>query len=216
MELGMPLLDIDFDAMERSEAARDHDEKWAKQGVFANLICVTTLGKWPIKGANSIPAGIILACDAEQYDFAGINAVVFVENGEVLKTWSITSPLLPAPFNDAVAIYRGHGDNINKVKALIDSLTIPVGLYFDYDPSGLAMAARAKTKENHHIIIPDASTELLIQHTKKSAYEAQAHTALFWESTDAKLMRHMKLMRQSHIAVTQERIAVTGIPLKTL
>ena len=215
-ELGMPLVNIDFDIIDRTAAASLHDEKWAKEGVFANLICVSTLGKWPIKGVSNIPAGVILASEAEAFDFTGIDAVVLVENGEILRTWPMTSALMPSPFNHAVAIYRGHGENINKVKSLIDTLSIPVGLYFDYDPAGIDMAAREKTKDNHHIIIPDAPTDLLVKETKKSAIEKQFPISLFWEYEDPKLMEHMRRMRQSHIAVMQEKIAVMGISLKVL
>jgi hypothetical protein len=216
LELGQPLLSINLEAKTRTDSALNPDEKWAKEGVFANLICFTSLNTLPVAGMGNIPEGIILSCEPEQLDFSGVAAVVLVENGEVLKEWKQTAKLLPPPYNNAVAIYRGHGENIVKVKALINQLTLPVGLYFDYDPAGFAMAVREKTKSNHVILIPDAPTDVLRKLSKPETFEIQLPMANSWRSTDEVLIAQMDKLKKHELAVMQEKIAAASIPICTL
>jgi len=210
---GQPLLYLPFDEDSRDKSSTGIDEKWAKEGVFANLINFTTLGQWPIKGKYQLPDGFIASSLSESLDFSGISAVVLVENGEVLTKWAKTAKLMPEPFRSAVAIYRGHGHNIKKTKALIKSLDIPVGLYFDFDPAGLDMA-KQYLDTNCVLLIPHAPSEHLHNISKAPEFAKQ------FEALQRGLNAHNTLfplfvrMKEFEIAVMQERMAEEGTQLK--
>jgi len=214
MEIGQPLIELNFKAKSRHDSSDNPDEKWSTEGVFSNLINITTLGNWPFKESPVIPAGVILSGTKGDFDFSNIKAVVVVENGEILTQWEKTAKLMPPPFNSAVAIYRGHGQNIKKVKELIKSLNIPIGLYFDFDPKGLEIAMEYNQKEECHLIIPEATPEQLKLITKQSAFEKQFEALQRLIKAKKQYYSLAITMKKFEIAVMQEKIAKNRICLR--
>jgi len=206
IELGQPLLSLKLDEVSREKAAVNPDEKWSKEGVFANLVTLTTVGKWPIKGEHSIPSGTIISGGRADFDFSKIEAVVLLENGEELTAWKQTALLMPPLFQGAVAIYRGHGDNQVKVKQLIMALDMPVGFYCDYDPSGLSIAMEYIDHPHHHLIIPDASPEKLHSASKSSAFIAQFPKLNRVLAAGNYISELAKPLAEYEIALMQEKI----------
>jgi hypothetical protein len=214
-ELGKPLLSLGLNEADRGgSSVKNPCDKWATEGVFANLINFTTLGEWPIKGNNQLPNGFIASCLGDELDFSNVEAVVLVENGEVLTKWAKTVKIMPTAFKNAVAIYRGHGHNINLTRDLIKSLNIPVGLYFDFDASGLEMATLYMNNPNHQLIIPNESSENLHKMSKRKEFDKQYEALYRGLRAKNSLLPLFEQIKNFELAVMQERMAEEGTQLR--
>lgn len=218
--LGYPLREIDFSIDTREKMSEQLvEEKYAGGTVFGGLINMATFeSALPLKGGVDVftPGGVVTSAPYDLVDIAGIKKVVIVENGEAILLWDKMRSILPAEFRDAVFIYRGNGENQRLIKHLISQLTVDteVAMFMDFDAAGLALAEQMLDGRAGYYLYPDGDGASLESHSKKSAYGAQlAILTKLLENRDAGVKNVANVIRESRIAIMQERMLAYRLPL---
>ena len=142
----------------RNEVAKYRiDEKSNHTSVFGQHILVVGMGcdiplcvtdntnltqamdKTPTMPAT--PIGVLPTILPEYLDARRMHKLIIVENGQPMTHWWQWRKNLPTDWQNAVLLYRGHGDNISKLLTWLTTLSAQceVLLCFDMDLSGLKM-----------------------------------------------------------------------------
>ena len=158
-------------ASNRLEVAKYRaDEKWSQATVFAQQIlivgmdCPIPLLKPSSNEATPNPAqrtvdqydqyehydmpatpiGVLPSMQTEFLDINRFKKLIIIENGQLMTHWWQWRDNLPANWQSALLIYRGHGDNLAWVLSILPMLPVEceVLLSFDVDLSGLRMTSR--------------------------------------------------------------------------
>lgn len=152
-------LDPMFDSRDGDRMAmakRDTSEKLAKSSVFGQLLVMATAGNTRVsvngEQLKTAPGSVISVMpDALDHDKLQNQSLVVVENGAVMPHW--TNILLPANWQNAVLIYRGHGDNAKAVAGLVEEHPPEkLAFFYDLDPAGLVMGTRVGG--NSSVLVP--------------------------------------------------------------
>lgn len=218
--LGYPLREIDFSIDTREKMSKQLvEEKYAGGTVFGGLINMATFeSALPLKGGVDVftPEGVVTSTPYDLVDIAGIKKVVIVENGEAILLWERMRSILPVEFRDAVFIYRGNGENQRLVKQLVKQLPVEtdVAMFMDFDAAGLALAEHMLDGRAGYYLYPDSDGASLEIHSKKSAYGAQlAILTKLIDSRDPVIKKVADVIRESRIAIMQERMLAFRLPL---
>lgn len=126
-------------------AAHSPNEKLATDGPFEGLITVTSSSGEisTSRGVVSIPPCYQLTLPAEELVVDERQPAIVVENGEVIRHWTLFAKLLPSSIGHLpVAVYRGHDHTARSVKKLVDKHRKGGHLigFFDYDLAGMRIA----------------------------------------------------------------------------
>lgn len=226
--LGRPLREFEEVVDRVSAAKQSNNEKLAKGGVFEQLINIVPLGDLPLIGGQIIPegTGAIISVSETDLDCAAVNKVVVVENGEMLVQWRLLKGHLPRYWSrGCLVIYKGHGSNQNELVTFLSRLRpdAQVGLYFDYDPAGLAMAYSLadRLECNVDLLAPlDTRTSTLLDiasgenFAKQFSVGASLLKRLRISGADGDRIDVLDRVMTNRLAVTQESLMAHKVPLK--
>lgn len=212
-----PFLD-DLETGRLSQSEVTADEKLARGTVFGQSLILATTGEATlplVSGALRLPAFAFMGVPAETIDIAGLAEchMVIIENGSLM-----TEPQrlnLPAPWNNAVLIYRGHGDDAKALKSIVAAQPADrLALFYDFDPAGMDMAL---TVGRGALIIPETWGELTERsplNKRDSFYEQnkQLIRAISLAKTPD-LNSILAHMQREKLAVTQEALVSNHVKL---
>ncbi|WP_227430515.1 hypothetical protein [Psychrobacter sp. I-STPA6b] len=142
----------------------------------ANLTEMTE--KNPELTMPATPIGVLPTILPEYLDGSRMHKLIIIENGQLMTHWWQWRENLPTNWQNAVLLYRGHGDNIAKLLAWLTTLSsqCEVLLCFDMDLSGLQMISDytrqlKKTGCQVSVLLPN----MLISNTACSINPAPAY-----------------------------------------
>lgn len=220
-KLGLdPLFDeLETDRLTQSEKATN--EKLARGTVFGQSLILAATGQATlplITGEFSLPPFAFLGVPASAIDISGLaeRHLVIIENGSLM-----TEPQrldLPSPWDNAVLIYRGHGDDAKALKQIM--ATHPqdrLALFYDFDPAGMDMAL---TVGRGALIVPQMWSELTERcepNKRDSFYEQAKQLVRAHNLTKTPELNNMlSHMEKEKLAVTQEALVSNGIKLMAI
>jgi len=200
-------------------AKKTQNEKFSSDSVFGDLLVLATAGETevvingqPVK----TPQGSVLSIHPGTLDREALkqSRVVIIENGSLMPYWQDIR--LPPEWQDGVLLYRGHRENMQLVRAIIeDQPAENLALYYDFDPEGLEMALGIGKGT---VLIP-TDWERLIEDeglrkeiSQRDAYRRQSRAmtrlkrlakGTDWESV-------VVAMGEVELAVMQEHLTVRG------
>lgn len=218
--LGAPLRTIDF-ALDTRVKTSDLliKEKWAVGTVFGDLV---NMARWeealPIIGDKPVftPPGSVFSCRYELLDVQRVSKVVIVENGEVLTHWEQVRGLLPVDYEDAVILYRGHGQNQNGIRRIIDALppSANIAMFMDCDAAGITLAKDLLSGRDGVILMPESDGNALTAHSDQSVYAAQIGILTKLLEDESVIIKGLaEKLRRCRLSVMQERMLSHGIRL---
>ncbi|OEY67555.1 hypothetical protein [Marinobacter sp. X15-166B] len=197
------------------------DEKLARGSVFGQSLLLATTGNATLplaSGDFKLPPFAFLGVtqDVIRTDELADRNLVVIENGSLMtQPHRIT---LPYPWNDAVLVYRGHGDDAKLANALARAQPADrLALFFDFDPAGIEMAL---TFGRGSIILPKTWQNLSESTTinKRVSFYEQ-HKQLLRALRLAKspeLTSILGHVQQEKLAITQEALVVHQVELTAL
>lgn len=201
-------------------AMRDASEKLSSQSVFGHLLLVATTGtaKVRVGGVDSAtPPGAFLTVEPDALDRDELRSrhLIIIENGAVLSHAQKIG--LPVPWADSVCLYRGHGDNVREVDAIVAAQPPErLGFFMDFDPAGLALGL-ASGKGT--LLVPADWKKLDYQTSYNQPKVHHDQVALLDRSlaspssTIQSLAQHLK---QERLALMQEHLVSRGLPLMAI
>lgn len=231
-QLGERLITYDITGDTRMAMARPGmSEKSASGTVFQSLINVASKAAIYLHGQPHIPvaARYIASIKSTDLILETLTHVVVLENGEMIVEWETVANALPDAWQNALLVYRGHGENQKELKSLIDLLfqaKVKVALFFDYDAAGLEMAYHLfsdqlfSDQKNAYLVVPDAKIEALIKLSKEESFACQHGQLnrlihkLNHPNTSTLIATHANTLKQHQLAVTQEHLLHAQITLK--
>ena len=233
-QLGQPIRNLSLDEADRLLAAKQsHNEKLATGNVFDAMLNLARYQK-PIPICDEFalytPPGVVMSAPLAQVDAGAISHIVVVENGQMITHWQQLISRLPSDYQHALIVYKGHGNNQNDVRKLLNQTATDcqIALFFDFDPAGLQMAldlVSALPDRNINLLVPanvagdNTALEQLQKLNKPDTYHEQ-HTQLQWLEQQSALptpltpiVEHIK---QYRLAVTQEHLVAHDVALDML
>ncbi len=210
----------------RMELAQRHsDEKFSTQSVFGNLLLMATAGRATLiisgKSTSTQPASVIaVKSEAVDHQFLQQQRLVVIENGSLLPDWQRIR--LPESWENAVLLYRGHGDNARGVSQLVAvQPSERLAFYYDFDPAGIAMALRWG---RGHVLVPKDWSALDCRSANSVSQRntfRQQHAELkmaYGLARTASQRRVVEFMETEECAIMQEHLTVrecllTSIPI---
>ncbi len=209
--------DIDGDRIE--VAGKFQDEKWSSKSAIADMCMVSSKsGVIPLKqGDVPVLQGTLISISLDDLALSRLDTIIVVENAIIARYWH--DVLIPGSLDDALMIYRGHGENtrllMDWLKAL-PSTVYKVG-YLDFDPAGLGIAVDF---ELDAILVPDPIDQELVKghtHNKPKVYHDQCRQRSNLMSQLSENWRPiLSWMNDHEAAVTQESIQARGYSLVLL
>ena len=208
-------------ARSRMDTAEIHNnEKFTSQSVFGSLLLLATAGDASVS-INGEPSatqpGSVLAVKPGAIDREALTQqrLIVIENGSLMPDWHRV--YLPPTWQDAVLLYRGHGENAREVNKLVQAQPSErLGLYYDFDPAGMAMALNWG---KGNILLPQdwlaldcsAAGGLSQRSTYRQQY-AELKIAQAAAGTDQQ-RSILAFMAAHECAIMQEHITVRALPL---
>lgn len=189
------------------------DEKWAGLAVRANRVALKTLQGRPLRcGGESLflPPRANLECDvAEALKRMDHNTVIVVENWEVFERIDdLELDLRPSGDNPLIVWRGGARASIGAAMNFLAAFNRPVWSAPDYDPAGLAIAARLPHLEG--ILAPpdEVLGDLLRVSKLQERYQAQltGAKALLEQAKHPDVCRLWSIVKLSRNALPQERL----------
>lgn len=200
-------------------AGKTPNEKFASDSVFGDLLVLATAGETqlvingqPIK----TPRGSVLSIGPGTLDRETLkqSRVVIIENGSIMPYWQDIR--LPPEWQDSVLLYRGHRENMQHVRAIIDGQPAEnLALYYDFDPEGLEMALG--TGKGTVLIPTDWGRLIEDEDLRKKISQRDAHRRQSRAMTRLKALAKgtdwepvVVAMGEAELAVMQEHLTVRG------
>jgi len=205
----------------RMDMAEIHsNEKFTSQSVFGSLLLLATAGgaSVSINGEPGITQpGSVLAVkpDAINREALTQQKLILIENGSLMPDWHRI--VLPQAWQNAVLLYRGHGENARDVSQLAQAQPSDrLALYYDFDPAGMAMALNWG---RGHILVPQDWPALNCSAagglSQRGTYRQQ-HAALNMAQAAACTDQQRSIlafMADHECAIMQEHITARALPL---
>ncbi|XLZ71481.1 DUF2399 domain-containing protein [Massilia sp. SR12] len=187
------------------------DEKWAGLAVRANRVALKTLQGRPLRcGRESLylPPRANLECDvAEALERTGHTTVVVVENWEVFERIDdLELDLRPSGDNPLIVWRGGARASIGAAMNFLAAFNQPVWSAPDYDPAGLAIAARLPHLQGI-LAPPDEVLRDLLRASKlQERYQAQLSgaQAVLDQAKHPDVCRLWSIVKVSRNALPQE------------
>lgn len=205
---GLATLDWGFDPLagvpdgNRLEvAAQAIDEKIARQR--PDDLHVLVKGRLPAPLPGLSPE-LSLRAPIANLPLAAIAQVLVVENLDSFDHWPRYSA--PPELNDALVLYRGHGGLARGARRLLASLpdSVPVTLFTDYDPAGLAIATGVPRAEA--LLVPLLDDALLakgsrehFQRQYRNARHLDSQNLGSWQGIWERMKAHGLSIKQQHM-----------------
>jgi hypothetical protein len=140
----------------RMDTAEIHsNEKFTSQSVFGNLLLLATAGDARViidgqPGATQPGSFLAVQPGAVNFEALTQQKLIVIENGSLMPDWHRI--VLPPDWQNAVLLYRGHGENVRDVSKLVQAQpSEQLAVYYDFDPAGMFMALNWG---RGHILVP--------------------------------------------------------------
>ncbi|HEV8078886.1 MAG TPA: hypothetical protein VGP45_10925, partial [Marinobacter sp.] len=185
-----------------------------------SLLLLATAGDASVSIAGERSAtkpGSVLAVKPSVVDRDALTQrnLIVIENGSLLPDWSRIC--LPPAWQDAVLLYRGHGENARDVAGLVQAQPSDrLAFYYDFDPAGMAMALNWG---KGNILLPQDWLALdcsaaggLSQRGTYRQQHAELKIAQAAAGTDQQ-RSILAFMAAHECAIMQEHITVRALPL---
>lgn len=194
------------------------NEKWAGEAVRAQRIAFKALRGRPLH-AGDVPIYLPPRANmewssAEAIEYLRHDAVVIVENWEVFERVDDLQLDMSHVSSNPLILWRGGASNASVGAAMrfIDAFHRPVWSAPDYDPEGLAIAARLPHLAGVLAPPDDVLRKLLSASRMHDRYSQQLPGALatLEQTSHADIKRLWALVRASGSALPQERLCLTG------
>lgn len=195
-------------------ARKTSDEKLAQDSVFGQLIVTATLGNATVPVGHqevAVPAGSVLSVPMDQLQASALSQrpILIIENGAIMPQCQRLK--LPPPWKNAVAIYRGHRENARHVRGIIEAQPATnLGLFYDFDPEGLAMAL---SFGKGHVLIPNLSGTSVPHQREAFRRQGAAMKRLASTTEDPTWGLITQTMKEQEQAVMQEHMIAHGVAL---
>jgi len=197
---------------DRIQAAHQvRDDKLAPQRPDDGFVLAKGVLSGPLP---ALPAGCALRVSLEQLDVAAIARVLVVENLDCFD--QIHRFALPDGLPASLVLYRGHGGATRGTRRLLQRLpaAVPVVVFPDYDPAGLAIAATLP--QASHVLIPQMTPELLAKGSREH-FQKQHLQARHLESCELggwdTVWREMK---DAGVSIKQQHMLAFGPALRCI
>lgn len=193
------------------------DEKWARMPVRQNRVAIKTLLGQPMNVSDNalyLPPGSNLDFDLRDAHTLRHDAVIVVENWEAFeRVDELKFDLDPAGQNPLV-VWRGGGAawSVGAAARFVQAFARPVWSAPDYDPAGLAIAARLPRLAGI-LAPPDDVLKALLKESKlHTRFLDQLHgaTPALESATHADVKRLWSIVKASRSALPQERVLPPG------
>ena len=196
------------------------DEKGFGVPVFSQLLRVARITSKPINtvhGEAVLPAGSFLSVPATSLNISD-EVVVVVENGDLMC--SLDRLGWPDSIQDALFVYRGHGQDASELISLIarSSPLKKVG-FFDFDPAGLLLGIES-TIGFDSLILPDLGEVF----ADMSSLQLINKTSAFWKQSEQlnQLIRKIPntlsvpllKIQENQLAIMQEHMCAHNLALQ--
>jgi hypothetical protein len=205
----------------RMDMAEIHNnEKFTSQSVFGSLLLLATAGDASVSISGepgTTKPGSVLAVkpDAINREALTQQNLIVIENGSLMPDWHRI--VLPPAWQNAVLLYRGHGENARDVNKLAQAQPSDrLALYYDFDPAGMAMALNWG---RGHILVPQDWPALdcsaaggLSQRGTYRQQHAELKIAQAAARTDQQ-RSILAFMAAHECAIMQEHITARALPL---
>lgn len=202
-------------------AGMTSNEKLAQESVFGSLLqfAAPPGQSVPLKaGPYVTPSGTVLGVDESALDMEELlkRRLVIIENGALMVNWDRYR--LPAPWDQALRLYRGHGDNLRRVAGIIDRMAgSAIAYFFDFDPAGIAMAIHLG---KGNLVVP-AGWESLTQdypfNKRTEFFRQQDALRRVRSRARGEIARIAAHLDTQQLAVTQEHlVSIEGAPFTAL
>lgn len=208
---------VDLPRTKLAEVSRD--EKLTGISVFGDLIQVAHATGAAIEtelGEAIVPPYTLLSIPYNHLDLSKSDIVV-VENGDVIRNWP--KICLPPELNNAILLYRGHGESARHVRDLIASCSSDrVYAYYDFDPSGFS---KATTLGFSKFIVPSNWNRVhlhpVFRFNKPDVFWNQQADLKFLLSHESDLLNEVGLYLKAHkLAITQEHLTAHQVDLTVI
>lgn len=89
--------------------------------------------------------------------------------------WEEVIDRIPSEYEEAVMIYKGHGDNQSVVMEVIGSISssAKVAVFFDYDAAGFDMALKVAEVRPVDLIVPTSLSPEILKLSKLDEFYKQ-------------------------------------------
>ena len=190
-------------------AAQAIDEKLAPQRPDDGFVLAKGMLPSPLP---ALPAGCALRVALQQLDVASIASVLVIENLDCFD--QIHRFALPDGLHASLMLYRGHGGATRGTRQLLQRLpaTVPIVVFPDYDPAGLAIAATLPHAS--HVLVPGLTPELLIKGSREH-FHKQHLQAKHLDSCELGAWQTVWTeMKQMGVSIKQQHMLAFGAPLR--
>lgn len=217
---GIDALTAELSGDRMTMALKSSNEKLASRGVFKGLIKVARKGLAipTLSGDAFTPPGTLLSVPGDAIDLSKIEKVVVIENGAVIRHWDDIQ--LPERCTGALFVYRGHSNDVSIVSDLVrraGASGLETYAFFDFDPAGLALAARSGcgyTLIPHDWDLLTANSEFVQRFNKPGAFLDQATLLREILGGENEFIEKVASHMQCHqLAITQEHLLANQLPL---
>tara|TARA_R110001583_G_C5670239_1_gene410772 strand:+ start:9469 stop:10332 length:864 start_codon:yes stop_codon:yes gene_type:complete len=217
---GIEALTADLSGDRMTIARTSSDEKLSSVGVFAGLIKVARKGLVipTLSGDAFTPPATMLSVPGDAIDLSKIDQIVVIENGAAIRYWA--DILLPEMCTGALFVYRGHSSDVSIVSDLVQRAAdagVATYAFFDFDPAGLAMAARsgcdyAFVPRDWKLLI--AGSKFVERFNKLEVYLDQApQLREILNGKQAWIQDIASHLQKHRLAITQEHLLANHCPL---
>ncbi len=164
--------------------------------------------------APTLPAQCALRVPVEHLDLAAIGTVLVVENLDCFD--QIHRFALPDGLDASLVLYRGHNALTGGTRQLLQGLPalVPVAVFADFDPAGLAIAATLPHAS--HMLIPQLTPDLLAKGSRedflgqhKESKQLDSLELGGWQAIWAE-------MKQAGVSIKQQHMLAQGVPLRCI
>ncbi len=209
---------VHMDRLDSVEIFRD--EKLSMQSVFATqLVCTSPRMPIPLVSGKIMMnyRGLVPTIELKELNIAELKKVLIIENGNMITRWHDWYQYLPDEWQDALFIYRGHGQNINYVKELI--LRLPaeteIAIYPDFDPQGLSITVEYYALKKCKLLISECyqlfEREQMFNQPNKYFQQVTAEKGHKMNLEKFPRLQEIFLcMQKNKLAIMQENIKETG------
>ncbi|MDW1940073.1 hypothetical protein R7X16_24475 [Vibrio sp. 818] len=222
---GKSVMDLSLEFHNRMDASKTvPNEKWARGDVFKSMINMSSLtSSIPLIGNEEVstPVGTVVSVRKGHLDVERIKQLIILENGEALVYWEEVIDRIPSEYEEAVMIYKGHGDNQSVVMEVIGSISssAKVAVFFDYDAAGFDMALKVAEVRPVDLIVPTSLSPEILKLSKLDEFykqQPQLLRRLKDPRTPEVVREHLIKIESEYLAITQEHLVVHKAQLKVI
>lgn len=194
-------------------AAQAIDEKLAPRQPDEGFVLAKGVLPFMV-AAPTLPNECALRVPVNHLDLAAICNVLVVENLDCFD--QIHRFALPDRLNAALVLYRGHSALTRGTRQLLQGLPalVPVVVFADFDPAGLAIAATLPRAS--HVLIPQLTPDLLAKGSREDFHGQHKESKQLDSIELGGWQAIWEEMTQTGLSIKQQHLLAQGVPLRCI